>query len=211
MEAPTLMQIYQSRIVLLQQLEKQGFNISEYATFTVHDVEIMNQHSQLDMLMNTLPVLGSPGRKVYVHYSLCTVEKPDKIKLKAEIPRIIEDIYEIERVLTPIDTLIIVVNASYNDKVEPQLECIYETKKYFIILFQMKNLQYNILNHSLVFPHRILDKTEKFEVMKKYNIISDEQFPDISRFDAVAKVIGMRPGEVCEIIRSSITAITTPY
>ena len=43
------------------------------------------------------------------------------------------------------------------------------------------------------------------------DIINNEQFPDISRFDPVAQVIGIRPGQVCEILRPSKTAITAPY
>ena len=45
----------------------------------------------------------------------------------------------------------------------------------------------------------------------KYNITDDAQFPDISRFDPVAKIIGIRPGQVCEIIRPSKTAIDGKY
>jgi DNA-directed RNA polymerase subunit H (RpoH/RPB5) len=49
------------------------------------------------------------------------------------------------------------------------------------------------------------------EIMKKYNILSITQFPDISRFDPVAQVIGLRPGQVCEITRASKTAIESSY
>ncbi len=41
--------------------------------------------------------------------------------------------------------------------------------------------------------------------------MNDGQFPDISRFDPAAQAIGIRPGEVCEIIRPSKTAISAPY
>ena len=49
------------------------------------------------------------------------------------------------------------------------------------------------------------------EVKTRYNIAHSTQFPDISRFDPVALAIGMRPGEVCEIIRPSKTSITGVY
>jgi DNA-directed RNA polymerase subunit H (RpoH/RPB5) len=45
----------------------------------------------------------------------------------------------------------------------------------------------------------------------KYNITDKNQFPDISRFDPVARAIGLRPGQVCHIIRPSKTAIETDY
>jgi DNA-directed RNA polymerase subunit H (RpoH/RPB5) len=48
-------------------------------------------------------------------------------------------------------------------------------------------------------------------IMKKYNITDKTQFSDISRFDPVARVIGLRPGQVCHIIRPSKTAIQANY
>jgi DNA-directed RNA polymerase subunit H (RpoH/RPB5) len=57
----------------------------------------------------------------------------------------------------------------------------------------------------------IRDKDRIDEIKKKYHIDEDEQFPTISRFDPVAQAIGLRPGELCEIVRPSKTAITTLY
>ena len=67
------------------------------------------------------------------------------------------------------------------------------------------------MNHSLVPDHRVINDVEVVEVMKKYNISSLAEFPDISRFDPVARVIGLRPGKVCHIIRSSKTSVTADY
>jgi DNA-directed RNA polymerase subunit H (RpoH/RPB5) len=47
--------------------------------------------------------------------------------------------------------------------------------------------------------------------MKKYNILIKIHIPDISRFDPVAQVIGLRPGKVCQIIRPSKTSVTANY
>jgi DNA-directed RNA polymerase subunit H (RpoH/RPB5) len=47
--------------------------------------------------------------------------------------------------------------------------------------------------------------------MKKFNIKDRTLFPEISRFDPVAQVIGLRPGQVCHILRASKTAITSDY
>jgi DNA-directed RNA polymerase subunit H (RpoH/RPB5) len=56
-----------------------------------------------------------------------------------------------------------------------------------------------------------MPEKEVKEIMKKYNILEKTQFPEISRFDPVAKIIGLRPGNVCHIIRPSKTAIETNY
>ena len=41
--------------------------------------------------------------------------------------------------------------------------------------------------------------------------MNDTQFPEISRFDPVAQAIGIRPGEVCEILRPSPVSIVAKY
>ena len=56
-----------------------------------------------------------------------------------------------------------------------------------------------------------MKNSELSNIMKKYNISNITQFPDISRFDPVAQVIGLRPGQVCEITRASKTAIESLY
>ena len=46
----------------------------------------------------------------------------------------------------------------------------YFNEGYFIIIFTLEELSYNILNHTLVPPHRILNETETNEIKNKYNI-----------------------------------------
>ena len=79
------------------------------------------------------------------------------------------------------------------------------------MLQNIKRLQFNILDHILVPEHRVMDNNNVEEIMRKYNITNKNQFPDISRFDPVAQIIGLRPGQVCNILRSSKTAIITNY
>ena len=91
------------------------------------------------------------------------------------------------------------------------LKHIWESDKIFIILQPLLRLQFNILEHILVPQHRILSEVEKINIKKRYNIMTDDEFPELKRFDPVAQAIGIRPGEVCEIIRPSKTAISAPY
>jgi len=91
------------------------------------------------------------------------------------------------------------------------LKHIWEAEGVFIVIENIKRLQFNILKHVLVPPHHILPEIQVDEIMKQYNISSKSLLPDISRFDPVARVIGLRPGQVCHIIRDSKTAITADY
>ena len=84
-------------------------------------------------------------------------------------------------------------------------------EKCFVNIYFMKQYLFNILKHVNVPPHRVLTSKEKDDIYSKYNITRDSEMPEISRFDPVAQAIGLRPGELCEITRSSPTSITTKY
>ena len=70
---------------------------------------------------------------------------------------------------------------------------------------------YNVLNNDLVPEHIIISDERKKELAQEYNIISESQWPEISRFDPTALAIGLRPGQVAEINRKSPTALETKY
>jgi DNA-directed RNA polymerase subunit H len=123
----------------------------------------------------------------------------------------IDDLFNLEEVLTKDDTLFIIIKDDMNDTIISELKQIWETDGIFIVIENIKRLQFNILNHSLVPEHTIINETEVKEIMQRYNILNKSDFPDISRFDPVARVIGLRPGNVCKIVRPSKTAITTNY
>ena len=88
---------------------------------------------------------------------------------------------------------------------------IWEEEGIFIVLFNIDRLQYNILEHDYVPKHVVIDEEEVNMIKDKYNIMDNNQLPKISRFDPVAMAIGIRPSEICKIIRPSKTAIETNY
>jgi DNA-directed RNA polymerase subunit H len=196
--------IYNSRLTLLKQIEKQGYNVDEYIGFSVNEVNTMKNNNQLDMILekdkNTANV-----KKIYVKYYLVKSLRPNNLE------EMVDDLFNIEEILTKNDTLHVVVKDEVNETLEAQLKHIWERDGIFIVIHPLKRLQYNVLEHILVPPHRVLSTDEKIAIMKKYNIMKDEEFPDLQRFEPVAKAIGIRPGEVCEILRPSKTAVTAPY
>jgi DNA-directed RNA polymerase subunit H (RpoH/RPB5) len=148
---------------------------------------------------------ANKGTKVYVKYHL------DKAIRDAYLRNIKEQIFEIENILTKEDTLIIIVKEEVNETIENLLKEIWEREGIFIIIHSIKRLLFNILEHSYVPPHRILNDEEDKAMRLKFNVMNDSQLPEISRFDPVAKAIGIRPGQICEIDRPSKTAIISKY
>jgi len=199
--------VYKSRSILLEQMQSQGYDVGDYSGFSVNEVNTMKTNNQLDMILEKLdedPTTKTKG-KIYIRYYLAKALRP------ANLQEMIDDLFNIEEVLKRTDTLLIVVKDEVNETLINTLKHIWEQDKIFIIIQSLKRLQFNLLNHVLVPPHRILSIPETIQIRSRYNIMSDGQFPDISRFDPVAQAIGIRPGQVCEIIRPSKTAISAPY
>ena len=84
-------------------------------------------------------------------------------------------------------------------------------EKIFITVFNIARLQFNILKHELVPKHIVLNNDEIKSFKEKYHITNNNQIPEISRFSPVALALGMRPSQICKIIRPSRTAINSDF
>jgi len=184
-------------------MKRQGYSIEEYGDFSINEVNSMTQNKQLDILLEKKDDVVST--KMYIQYYL---EKSLNPKLLDEI---IDDLFNIEEVLTKNDTLMIIVKDDMNDTLRSALKHIWEKDSIFVVIQSIKRLQYNILDHTIVPHHRVLTHTEVDDIKSRYNIINDKSFPEISRFDPVSQVIGIRPGQLCEIVRPSKTAVVGYY
>ena len=202
--------IYKSRNVVLELMEKQDYNVIDYKGFSINEINTMKINNQLDMILeknleNNSNNNQEKKKKIYIRYYLAKALRPNNLQ------EMIDDLFNVEEVLSKDDTLFIIVKDEVNETLVNTVKHIWESDKIFIVIQPLKRLQFNILDHILVPPHRVLSINETIQIKNRYNIINNNQFPDISRFDPVAQAIGIRPGEVCEIIRPSKTAISGPY
>jgi DNA-directed RNA polymerase subunit H (RpoH/RPB5) len=200
--------IFNSRKNILDLMLKQGYNVNDYSNFSINEVNSMKLNNQLDMLLETSDDKVSdetPKKKIYIRYYLTSRPAPKNIQ------EMIDDLFILTETLKKSDTLFIIIKDDPNETLINELKHIWESEGIFIVVESIKRLQFNILEHSLVPPHRVMLESEVKQIMTKYNITDKNQFPDISRFDPVARVIGLRPGQVCNIIRASKTAIETNY
>ena len=197
--------IYTSRKIILDLMSKQGYNINDYANFSVNEVNSMKQNNQLDMLLETNDDDQKLKKKIYIRYYLTARPGPKNIQ------EMIDDLFVLTETLKKSDTLFIIIKDEPNETLINELKHIWESDGIFIVIESIKRLQFNILEHTLVPKHRVLQDKEVETIMKKYNITSKSQIPNISRFDPVARVIGLRPEQVCHIIRPSKTSIESNY
>jgi DNA-directed RNA polymerase subunit H (RpoH/RPB5) len=199
----TISTVFKSRQNLLKLLSQQGYDIKDYEEFSVNETHIMYNNKQLDMMLTSQK--EGETKKVYVKYHLA------KTLRRENINDYIDDLYNLEQVLTKTDTLVIVIKQEPHDTLLNILNQIWEQDGIFIVIYNLDRLQFNILDHEYVPKHIILNDNEINKMKKRYNITKNTELPEISRYDPVAQAIGMRPGQICKIIRPSKTAITADY
>lgn len=196
-----IIETYNSRKTIIDLLDAQKYDVTQYKDFGINEVNTLFQTKQMDMLLKKT----SEDKKVYVKYHLAKSLRP------VNLYEYIEDLFTLEEVLTKKDDLIVIMKDEPNDTIRKTLTNIWEQDGIFVIVINIKRLQYNIMNHQLVPPHIVLSSEEAQQVKLKYNILDDSQLPDISRFSPVSQVIGIRPGEICRIYRPSKTAIKAEF
>ena len=196
-----IVEIFKSRENIVSLLKRQDYDVSNYSEFSIHEVNTMFHTKQLDMLFTK----QDGSKKAYVKYHLSKSLRP------VNIYEYIDDLFNLEEVLKKTDDLIIIMKDEPNETTEKTLGNIWEQDGIFVTIFNIKRLQYNVLEHSLVPPHYALSEEEGVAIKTRYNILTNDQMPNISRFSPVAQAIGLRPGQICHIVRPSKTAISANF
>jgi len=181
-------------------LEYRGYdisNISPFTTFTGTD--------KLDKLSINLSKNGK--ELIQVHYEVESTRTNHK-KLTKRIEDIISKLESPDK--SKDLTIIFLVRDGMTPSVKEAIRLLSEKYGVFIQIFPIRNLMYNCTKHKSVPQHIRITKTE-YEVylqdfLDSLHIESLENLPKIFDTDPVAMFIGLRPGEMCKIIRPSMSA-----
>jgi len=192
--------LYKSRKILLEQLESLEYDTSAHNNFSINDIYTQNENKQLSFM-----VTNKNGIKKYISYHISKALRP------AHIYELIEQLYHVDETLTKNDELCIISKDTVNSTIKAALTEIMREENIFITVRSLQSIQFDILKHALVPKHRILSEDEKTILFEKYNIKGNDKLPEISRFDPVSIIIGIRPTQVCEIIRPNKTSLDSNY
>ena len=213
-------EVYKSRNNLLAILKTRGYNVDNVEMFGIADIDAMVKHDQLDMTLmesvgdsdalDALDALDASdaGKKIHVRYNISSNINATTLS------NMIDDLYTIDETLGPNDELLIVSkkDPSPTDSLTKLMIKKWVQEGIYVHIISLQRLQFNILDHTLVPEHKVLANDARDAMLKKFNVTeAATQLPVISRFDPVANVLGIRPGQVCEIKRSSRTAVTAKY
>jgi DNA-directed RNA polymerase subunit H (RpoH/RPB5) len=215
-----LIDIYTSRKILITMLKDRGFNVESYSSYSKTDLNLLfeksnkkiyesNEIGPLDILVKKTNEYGKE-ETLFVKYRL------DKFKKIKSLEQQIIDIYN--TVLNNDETLIIIHLDNIKFKpvkkesnVELFIDDLLIKHGYFVQLYGIKNLLFDVRKNFTVPEHKLITKKEQEELFIKYNIKKDSNFPTIRREDPQAKFIGLKPGEICHILKPSLTNIYSSY
>ena len=180
-----IINIFTSRNNLVKQLKKAGFNTDAYENFTIGEISSMERHNSLDF-----NVSNDSNSHIIIKYYL---DKPIKANV---IQSVITELWNSKNDLNFIPdtyTIVIIIKDDPNSGLQELVKQIFAEENIYIILYNIKRLLFNILEHSYVPTHAILNKSEDIEFRNKYNVTSDKELPSISRFDPVSLAIFIIP------------------
>ena len=144
-----IVELFKSRETILSLLKHQGYNVTDYEKQSMTQVAVMMKNEQLDMLVE-----AENGKKAYVKYHL------GKTLSAKNVYQFIDDLINIEEVLQKTDDLVIVMKDEPTDSLIKVLQNIWKQDGIFVTVHATKRLLFNILEHELVPPHRIMDEEE---------------------------------------------------
>lgn len=104
------------------------------------------------------------------------------------------------------DDVIVIVNEPYHDDFDKVSLEVWQQERARMVFFHIKSLVVNPARHVLVPPHRKLTVDEAKAAMERLHVTSKVQLPTIRHFDVQARVLGLVPGDIVEILRPSPTS-----
>jgi DNA-directed RNA polymerase I, II, and III subunit RPABC1 len=204
--------IYRSRKVILDMVERRGYDTGDYQHFTIEDINTMmnlwtsTKTAQKYTVTPLDMVCKHKEEEKYLH-----VRYFFNAKLKVNtVENILNTMIEEEQFNTEEDEVLCIVDEKISNEAmfDNQLDGLFKKmdNKYYTQIFEISKLIINIMEHEFVPEHTIISKEEKQKLLERFDIATFTQLPIILKSDPVAKFIGMRRGDVCKIIRPSETS-----
>jgi DNA-directed RNA polymerase subunit H (RpoH/RPB5) len=201
------MELYKARKNILSYLEKQNFDTTSHEEFTMSEIQAMFE-SQTDEGMSSLDFEVLEKTQKTKKASVFYYTKPSSIKqntLEDLVMKYYEDNDKND------STFILLMQGNINDTVQKCVTNLWKKFQEHVIIFEIRSLQFNLFEHTFVPKHTKLSSSDKELFYKNKNILSDSQMPEISVFDAVAKALMMKPGQMCKIERFDKIAFESEF
>lgn len=192
--------VFTARATRLAQLDSLGYKVGHLQGMSPADVDRQMQDEELNFVVSGT---SSAQRPVHVRFHI------DKALRQVHIATLAEEFRELEGFDVARDTVVLISKDLPNDSVKAAVVTARVRGGPHIIIQALAELQFNVLTHRDVPPHRAMGAAEIKAFREKYGLTAKgglRQLGGISQFDPVARAMLFRPGTVCEITRPSVSA-----
>jgi len=194
--------LLRSRQTILDILDDRGYDTTIYRNIAPDQILTLAEGSPraLDIVVKkkTDATVSAPCDRAVVIYMLQT-----SIRLK--LGTFTRDIYESDTP-TKADDVIVILNEPYNEAFDKASLQLWQQQKVRMTFFHIKQVVVHLGRHVLVPPHRKLSADEAKAEMARLHVTQKSQFPLIKHHDIQARLMGLVPGDLVEIMRPSPTA-----
>jgi DNA-directed RNA polymerase I, II, and III subunit RPABC1 len=189
--------LFKVRKTILEMIEDRGYSIPDEENISFEEFITKYNNKNLDIFINNSDGTeesseSDKSKKVYVYFHN-DVKNFSKSDLKNIMMKVVGEYND------PNMSVILVLRDKENSAISKEL-----SKDSFknVEIFLKKTMMFNITHHVYVPKHIVLNPEEEKEVLEKYNTTRGK-LPKISKNDPVAKYYGMKPDQICKIIRKS--------
>ena len=154
--SPLISKIYKSRNIILEILKDRGYNVDDWTDFSVTEVQAMFNSKELDIMVEH----PTTKKKVYVKYHLAGTKSGTSMSRlgPSHIYDYVDDLFDIEEILTPNDDLIIISKDKTNQTIKDLVEQLFIKDKKFVNIYNLHDYLFNVLKCPKdVFESRFFD------------------------------------------------------
>jgi DNA-directed RNA polymerase subunit H (RpoH/RPB5) len=203
--------LLRSRNTLLDILDERGYDVTAYRYIAPEQILTLAEgHPRaLDIIVPKKPDGPAPCERAVVVYQIQAL-------IRTKLGTFARDLYEIApdalgaNAVKRTDDVIVILNEPYHDSFDKTSLNLWQTQKSRLVFFHIKQVVVHPGRHVLVPPHRKLTPEEAKDVLERFHVTTKSQLPLIKHHDIQARVLGLVPGDIVEVLRPSPTAGVLP-
>lgn len=186
--------ILRSRNTVLDILDERGYDTTVYRNIAPDQILTLAEGDQkaLDMVVPKKEGSAAPCPRATVIYQH---REAIRLRMGTWTSRVPLD-----------DDVIVLLNEPYHEIFDKTALQMWQTHKARVSFFHIKQMVVHPGRHVLVPPHRKLSAEEAKAEMERLHVVQKSQFPLIKHHDIQARVLGLVPGDIVEILRPSPTS-----
>jgi DNA-directed RNA polymerase subunit H (RpoH/RPB5) len=186
--------LLRSRNTVLDILDERGYDTTVYRNIAPDQILTLAEGDQkaLDMTVPKKEGSAAPCPRATVIYQH---QEAIRLRMGTWVSRVPKD-----------DDVIVLLNEPYHEIFDKTALQMWQTHKTRISFFHIKQMVVHPGRHVLVPPHRKLSTEEAKAEMERLHVVQKSQLPLIKHHDIQARVLGLVPGDVVEILRPSPTS-----